>query len=102
MDNDLGGAFIWSVEMDDFAGKCGKGKYPLLSTVKNIIRPYGVSFSGKQVTPRKAVTSLKSVHKPVRSSEEYEDDEDGEYLTQCSAKSCVCTHIDRNTVTPTS
>ncbi|CAH1773111.1 unnamed protein product [Owenia fusiformis] len=39
----LGGAFIWSVEMDDFNGKsCNQGRYPLLSTIAEILRPQSV------------------------------------------------------------
>ena len=34
----LAGAFIWSVELDDFAGICKQGKYPLLSTIARIFR----------------------------------------------------------------
>ena len=33
MSRDLGGAFIWSVEMDDFRGTCGDGDYPLLTQI---------------------------------------------------------------------
>lgn len=34
----LAGAFIWSVELDDFAGVCNQGKYPLLSTIARVLR----------------------------------------------------------------
>ena len=40
MKRDLAGAFVWSVEMDDFGGVCGDGKYPLLSTVTRVLKPY--------------------------------------------------------------
>ena len=40
MKRDLAGAFVWSVEMDDFSGVCGGGKYPLLSTVTRVLKPY--------------------------------------------------------------
>ncbi|CAG5132918.1 unnamed protein product, partial [Candidula unifasciata] len=32
----LGGAFVWSVEMDDFNGHCGGPKYPLLRTIYEV------------------------------------------------------------------
>ncbi|XP_059140739.1 chitinase-3-like protein 1 [Physella acuta] len=35
----LAGAFVWSVELDDFNGYCGGGKYPLLRAINDVIRP---------------------------------------------------------------
>ncbi|KAJ4435529.1 hypothetical protein ANN_18145 [Periplaneta americana] len=35
--NGLGGAMIWSIDMDDFRNTCGDGKYPLLNTIKTYI-----------------------------------------------------------------
>ncbi|CAG5114738.1 unnamed protein product, partial [Candidula unifasciata] len=35
----LGGAFVWSLELDDFNGYCGTGNYPLLRTINDVIRP---------------------------------------------------------------
>lgn len=26
---------VWSIETDDFRGKCGKGKYPIMNSLKN-------------------------------------------------------------------
>ena len=48
MDMNLGGAFIWSVEMDDFSGHCGHGKYPLLRAIVNVIRPGTASAPAQQ------------------------------------------------------
>ncbi|PVD26294.1 hypothetical protein C0Q70_13965 [Pomacea canaliculata] len=33
---DLAGAFVWSVEMDDFSGHCGGPKFPLLRSVYDV------------------------------------------------------------------
>lgn len=40
----LGGAMLWSLETDDFAGNCKGGRYPLLNAVKRV-------FAAKEVPP---------------------------------------------------
>ena len=72
MRRNLAGAFVWSLEMDDFSGSCGEGKSPLISTVRDILKPYGSSRSKSEwglkssiakieVTTRR--TERKKVHK---------------------------------------
>ncbi|XP_056647983.1 acidic mammalian chitinase-like [Diorhabda sublineata] len=39
IDNDLGGVMIWSLDYDDFRGRCGK-KYLLLETVNSVLKEY--------------------------------------------------------------
>uniref|UniRef100_A0A8D8USC8 Probable chitinase 3 n=1 Tax=Cacopsylla melanoneura TaxID=428564 RepID=A0A8D8USC8_9HEMI len=39
-----GGIMVWSVDMDDFRGQCGSGKYPLISTMKNELDDYSVAL----------------------------------------------------------
>ncbi|XP_026224645.1 acidic mammalian chitinase-like isoform X2 [Anabas testudineus] len=37
-DNKFGGAFIWSLDLDDFAGQfCGQGSYPLIGFLRSLL-----------------------------------------------------------------
>ncbi|XP_064081441.1 probable chitinase 10 [Macrobrachium nipponense] len=39
----FGGVMIWSVDMDDFRGNCGTGKYPLINSIKESLQNYTVA-----------------------------------------------------------
>ncbi|KAK6643069.1 hypothetical protein RUM43_004572 [Polyplax serrata] len=40
----FGGIMIWSVDMDDFKGQCGTGKYPLIKAMKGELENYKVKL----------------------------------------------------------
>lgn len=33
----LGGALVWALDLDDFKNWCGDGKYPLLQKMKDVL-----------------------------------------------------------------
>ncbi|XP_066581003.1 acidic mammalian chitinase-like [Prorops nasuta] len=51
----LGGAMLWSIETDDFHGKCGE-KYPLLKTLNSILRN-GVPVPSEELPPVQRTTT---------------------------------------------
>jgi len=50
----FGGIMVWSVDLDDFRGYCGTGKYPLIKTMKSELEDYMVElvYEGPYETPR--------------------------------------------------
>lgn len=58
----LAGAFIWSVEMDDFKGHCGGPKYPLIRTVYEVFTQHPLSANTSPSHP--AQLRLNNAHSP--------------------------------------
>lgn len=44
-ENSFGGIMVWSIDMDDFSGKCGNGKYPLLQTLNEQLKTYKINLA---------------------------------------------------------
>lgn len=40
----FGGVMIWSIDMDDFRGSCGAGKYPLIKAMKKELQDYKIKL----------------------------------------------------------
>uniref|UniRef100_A0A0A1X9V2 Probable chitinase 3 n=1 Tax=Zeugodacus cucurbitae TaxID=28588 RepID=A0A0A1X9V2_ZEUCU len=40
----FGGIMVWSIDMDDFSGRCGAGKYPLLNALNDELKEYKVEL----------------------------------------------------------
>lgn len=59
--NGFGGIMVWSIDMDDFSGRCGNSKYPLLRALNEELKTYKVNlqYEGPYETsgPRGAYTT---------------------------------------------
>jgi len=41
MNNGFGGVMVWALDLDDFSGMCGQGKYPLMHAIMDEINANG-------------------------------------------------------------
>lgn len=88
----LGGMMMWSIETDDFSGRCHNEKYPLLNTIKRVLNggngsgsgsgsgsgpgPGSGSGSGSTTsTTRRPIRPASSTRRPTTPQGEVEDDE---------------------------
>ncbi|XP_014674090.1 PREDICTED: chitinase-3-like protein 2 [Priapulus caudatus] len=69
---ELAGAYIWTLDFDDFTGHCGSGKYPLLQAINAALRPMtSTSTTESTTTPTPSQTTvlpLQSVSMPERTT----------------------------------
>lgn len=69
----LGGMMMWSIETDDFLGKCHQEKYPLLNTIKRVMNG-SQKPSSRPVEPRPSKRPASSTSSPSTPAREIEDD----------------------------
>ncbi len=42
----LAGGMVWALDLDDFTGRCGQGKHPLMNTIVNVLGPEKGAYPG--------------------------------------------------------
>ncbi|CAG9760168.1 unnamed protein product [Ceutorhynchus assimilis] len=92
---DLGGGMIWALDLDDFKNKCGKGRHPLLTTIRNVLAEAG-SGQPQPILPIDDDVPTPSKPEPV----EVPDDEDDTHQASMVEQSGVIPPTSHTTSNP--